>query len=93
MTRNGNGFGLGLGRSGGRGMGGRGDGQCLRDGTGFGSGRGQGRRRCHFEEVDSRWGFPARNVIGPHPFASAISRVEAAIEGLKRQIDELRQKS
>ncbi len=89
MTRNG----YGLGRSNGRGMGGRGNGLCLRDGSGSSSGRGQGRRRCRFEESDGRWGFPTRSTTGFHPFAGAVSRIEAAIEDLKRQITELRQKA
>ncbi len=91
MTSNTNGY--GLGRSNGCGMGWRGNGQCLRDGTGFASGRGQGRRRCRFEAGEGRWGFPARNPTGFHPFAGAISRIEAAIDDLKRQINELRQKA
>ena len=90
MTRNG--FGFGFGQQSGRGMGGRGNGQCLGDGTGFGSRRGQGRRRCRFEQGDGRWGFAARDVIGTHPFASAIARMEAAIEGIKRQIADLGRK-
>ena len=89
MTRNG----YGLGRTNGRGMGGRGNGRCLRDGTGFGSGRGQGRRRCRFEESDRRWGFFASNALGGNPFAGAISRIESVIDELKRQINDLRQKS
>lgn len=96
MTRNGNAYGLGRSNAsgmGGRGMGGRGNGQCLRDGTGFASGSRQGRRRCRFEADDARGGFPARNPTGFHPFAGAISRVEAAIDDLKRQINELRQKA
>ena len=94
MTRNmnGHGYDLGLGRANGRGMGGRGNGQCRRDGTGFGSGSAQGQRRCQFEAGDGRWGLPARSPMGFHPFAGAISRIEAAINDLKRQINELRQK-
>ena len=84
MTRNGNNFGYGLGRSAGRGMGGRGN--------------GQGQRRCRFEENDGRAGFGGFtgftdfNRCGAHPFAAALARVEAAIEDLKRQINDLRQK-
>lgn len=103
MTRNGSNFGYGLARSTGRGMGGRGNDQGRRDGTGpgpgfgggFGRGNGQGRRRCRFEENDGQagfTGFAGFNRIGLHPFAAAISRIEAAIEDLKRQIGELRQK-
>ncbi len=100
MTRNGSNFGYGLGRSTGRGMGGLGNGQGRRDGTGpgpgfgggFARGNGQGRRRCRFEENDGRTGFAGFNRIGSHPFAAAISRIEAAIEDLKRQINDLRQK-
>ena len=100
MTRNNSGFGYGFGRSNGRGMGGgRGNGQCRRDGSGFGSGfgtgfgRGPGRGRCRFEESDVPAGFNVRNRSGSHPFAAAIARIEAAIEELKRQIGELRQKA
>ncbi|MBP8215317.1 MAG: hypothetical protein KAX66_07600 [Propionivibrio sp.] len=97
MTRNDYGFGYGFGRSNGRGMGGRGNGQCRRNGSGFGpgfgSGGGQGRRRYRFEENDGQPGFNVRNRIGSHPFAAAIARIEAAIEDLKRQIGELRQKA
>ena len=99
MTRNDYGFGYGRGRSNGRGMGGRGNGQCRRDGSGFGSGfgtgfgRGPGRGRCRFEESDVPAGFNVRNRTGSHPFAAAIARIEAAIEELKRQIGELRQKA
>ena len=108
MTRNGNNFGYGLGRSTGRGMCGRGTGQGWRDGTGpwpepgfsggFGRCNGQGQRRCRFEENDGRTGFSGFtgfagfNRIGAHPFAAALARVEAAIEDLKRQINDLRQK-
>ncbi len=100
MTRNDCGFGYGFGRSNGRGMGGgRGNGQCRRDGSGFGSGfgtgfgRGPGRGRCRFEESDVPAGFNVRNRTGSHPFAAAIARIEAAIDDLKRQIGELRQKA
>ena len=104
MTRNNSGFGYGFGRSNGRGMGGgRGNGQCRRDGSGFGSGfgtgfgtgfgRGPGRGRCRIEESDVPAGFNVRNRSGSHPFAAAIARIEAAIEELKRQIGELRQKA
>lgn len=100
MTRNNSGFGYGFGRSNGRGMGGgRGNGQCRRDGSGFGSGfgtgfgRGPGRGRCRFEESDVPAGFNVRNRSGSHPFAAAIARIEAAIDDLKRQIGELRQKA
>lgn len=100
MTRNNSGFGYGFGRSNGRGMGGgRGNGQCRRDGSGFGSGfgtgfgRGPGRGCCRFEESDVPAGFNVRNRSGSHPFAAAIARIEAAIEELKRQIGELRQKA
>ena len=99
MTRNNSGFGYGFGRSNGRGMGGRGNGQCRRDGSGFGSGfgtgfgRGPGRGRCRFEESDVPAGFNVRNRTGSHPFAAAIARIEAAIDDLKRQIGELRQKA
>ena len=100
MTRNNSGFGYGFGRSNGRGMGGgRGNGQCRRDGSGFGSGfgtgfgRGPGRGRCRFEQSDVQAGFNVRNRSGSHPFAAAIARIEAAIEELKRQIGELRQKA
>lgn len=100
MTRNNYGFGYGFGRSNGRGMGGgRGNGQCRRDGSGFGSGfgtgfgRGPGRGRCRFEESDVPAGFNVRNRSGSHPFAAAIARIEAAIDDLKRQIGELRQKA
>ncbi len=99
MTRNDYGFGYGRGRSNGRGMGGRGNGQCRRDGSGFGSGfgtgfgRGPGRGRCRFEESDVPAGFNVRNRTGSHPFAAAIARIEAAIDDLKRQIGELRQKA
>lgn len=106
MTRNGSGngsrLGYGMGRSNGRGVVDRGNGQCRRDGTGFrfgagfsgsfGSGGGQGRGRCRFEENDGRTGFSAFNRIGAHPFASAIARIEAAVEDLKRQINDLRQR-
>ena len=98
MTRNNSGFGYGFGRSNGRGMGGgRGNGQCRRDGSGFGSGtgfsRGPGQGRCRFEESDVPAGFNVRNRTGSHPFAAAIARIEAAIDDLKRQIGELRQKA
>ena len=99
MTRNNSGFGYGFGRSNGRGMGGRGNGRCRRDGSGFGSGfgtglgRGPGRGRCRFEESDVPAGFNVRNRSGSHPFAAAIARIEAAIDDLKRQIGELRQKA
>ena len=100
MTRNNSGFGYGFGRSNGRGMGGgRGNGQCRRDGSGFGSGfgtgfgRGPGRGRCRFEESDVPAGFNVRNRTGSHPFEAAIARIEAAIDDLKRQIGELRQKA
>ena len=98
MTRNNSGFGYGFGRSNGRGMGGgRGNGQCRRDGSGFGSGtgfsRGPGQGRCRFEESDVQLGFNVRNRTGSHPFAAAIARIEAAIDDLKRQIGELRQKA
>ena len=99
MTRNDCGFGYGFGRSNGRGMGGRGNGRCRRDGSGFGSGfgtglgRGPGRGRCRFEESDVQLGFNVRNRTGSHPFAAAIARIEAAIDDLKRQIGELRQKA
>ncbi len=99
MTRNDCGFGYGFGRSNGRGMGGRGNGRCRRDGSGFGSGfgtglgRGPGRERCRFEESDVQPGFNVRNRTGSHPFAAAIARIEAAIDDLKRQIGELRQKA
>ena len=83
-------------------MGGRGNGQGRRDGTGpgpgFGGGNGQGQRRCRFEENDGRAGFGGFtgftdfNRCGAHPFAAALARVEAAIEDLKRQINDLRQK-
>ena len=81
-------------------MGGRGNGQCRRDGSGFGPGfgpstgygGGQG-RRCRFEEADGQLGFNARNTISAHPFAAAIARIEAAIEDLKRQINDLRHKA
>ena len=71
--------------------------QCR--GGGFGRGNGQGRRRCRFEENDGRTGFSGFtgfagfNRIGAHPFAAALARVEAAIEDIKRQINDLRQKS
>ena len=87
MNRPENGSGMG-----GRGMGGRGNGQCLRDETGFASGSWQGRRRCRFETGDERRGFPARNPIGFHPFAGAISRIEAAIDDIRRQFNDLRPK-
>ena len=103
MTRNGNNFGYGLGRSTGRGMGGRGTGQGWRDGTGpgpepgfsggFGRCNGQGQRRCRFEEADGQSGFNIRNRISAPPFAAAIARIEAAIEDLKRQINDLRHKA
>ena len=99
MTRNDYGFGYGRGRSNGRGMGCRGNGQCRRDGSGFGSGfgtgfsRGPGQGRCRFEESDVQLGFNVRNRTGSHPFAAAIARIEAAIDDLKRQIGELRQKA
>ena len=99
MTRNDYGSGYGFGRSNGRGMGGRGNGQCRRDGSGFGRGFGPGTgfgagqgRRCRFEEADGQSGFNIRNRISAPPFAAAIARIEAAIEDLKRQINDLRQK-
>ena len=100
MTRNNSGFGYGFGRSNGRGMGGRGNGQCRRDGSGFGRGFGPGTgfgagqgRRCRFEEADGQSGFNIRNRISAPPFAAAIARIEAAIEDLKRQINDLRHKA
>ena len=103
MTRNDYGSGYGFGRSNGRGMGGRGNGQCRRDGSGFGRGFGRGfgpgtgfgagqGRRCRVEEADGQSGFNIRNRISAPPFAAAIARIEAAIEDLKRQINDLRQK-
>lgn len=100
MTRNDYGSGYGFGRSNGRGMGGRGNGQCRRDGSGFGRGFGPGTgfgagqgRRCRFEEADGQSGFNIRNRISAPPFAAAIARIEAAIEDLKRQINDLRHKA
>lgn len=96
MTRNG----FAPDRSNGRGMGGRGNGQCRRDGSGFGRGFGPGTgfgagqgRRCRFEEADGQSGFNIRNRISAPPFAAAIARIEAAIEDLKRQINDLRHKA